>query len=194
MKKILSKVFLGLVCAVCVAGACSGESLWSDAKGSLFGDFRAHKKGDILTVLVVESATSTQKATTGTSRSSNFDIGPGHGFLFGAIPNVKYGGTSDSKGDGSTARSSNLVTQLAVTVTEVMENGNLVVQGERELQTNEEKQKLVLTGVVRPVDVSPDNKVSSTSIADARIELVGNGPIGARQKEGIFTRIIRFLF
>lgn len=193
MKKLVVTVLVA-VCAVSLAGGVRGDSLWSDKKGSLFSDFRAYRKGDILTVLVVESATSTQKATTDTSRSSGFDVGPGHGFLFGMIPTAKYGGTSDSKGDGTTARTSNLVTQLAVTVTEVLDNGNMVVQGERELQTNEEKQKLVLTGVVRPVDVSPDNTVSSTSIADAKIELVGDGPIGARQKEGIFTRIIRFLF
>lgn len=192
-KHITTFVAIVAIAAGCLS-ALQAESLWNDRKGSLFSDFRAHKKGDILTVLVMESATSTQSATTDTSRTSSNDIGPGGGFLFRNIPGVKYGATSSSKGDGSTNRTSNLVTKLAVTVTEVLDNGNLVIQGERDLQTNEETQHLVLTGSVRPVDIDPSNTVPSTMIADAKIKLTGQGPVGARQKEGIFSRILRLLF
>lgn len=182
------------LCTAVACGAAGAESLWSDTRGPLFRDFRAAKVGDIVTVMVLESAISTQKASTDLNRSSEFDVGPGVGKLFNNIPGVGYSGNSTSNGNGTTARSSNLITTMTATVTQVMENGNLLIQGEREIKTNDENQTLRLTGVVRPVDISRDNSISSTNIADARIELTGKGPIGQRQKEGIFTRLIRLLF
>ncbi len=194
MKKTLAILTASVTAIMICASTARAESLWSDKKGSMFSDFRAHKKGDILTVLVMESASSTQSATTDSSRSSTNSIGPGTGFLFKNLPGMAYGGTSTSNGDGSTNRTSNLVTTLAVTVTDVLDNGNLVIQGERDLQTNEETQHLVLTGSVRAVDVGPANTISSTMIADAKIKLTGQGPVGSRQKEGIFSRVLRLLF
>ena len=179
-----------------MAGALTAraDSLWSDQRGSLYEDLRAVHVGDIVTVMVDESATSTQQATTDLTRKSSFATGPGTGFLLKNIPGLGYSGGSTSNGAGTTARSSNLATTLTATVTSVLPSGNLVIQGSREVQTNQEKQKMTLTGVIRPFDIGPNNTIASTSIADAKIELTGDGPIGARQKEGIFTRIIRFLF
>lgn len=177
------------------ASSVQGESLWQGGRGSsLFTDFRARQVGDIVTVLVMETATSTQSASTDVKRSSGFDVGNATGKIISNIPRLTYAGTSNSQGQGQTNRTSNLVTRITATVTDVLPNGNLVIQGERTIQTNEEKQKIHISGVIRPMDVSSDNTVSSMNIADATIELVGDGPIGARQKEGIITRIIRFLF
>ncbi|MGQ9808682.1 MAG: flagellar basal body L-ring protein FlgH [Armatimonadota bacterium] len=169
-------------------------SLWRDERGSLFTDLRAMKAGDTVTVLVMESSIASQKASTDLKRDSNFKVGPGGGFLFKNIGEMSYGGSSTSKGEGSTSRSSNLITRLTATVTDVLPNGNLVIQGEREIRTNEENQIIRLSGVIRPSDVSPDNTVSSTLIADAKIELTGKGPIAQRQREGILTQLIRLLF
>lgn len=177
-----------------MAAQASAVSLWKDSSKSLVGDHRASKVGDVVTVLVVESATSTQGASTELNRSSKFKVGPGEGFLVKNIPGIGYGGNSASSGEGTTNRTSNLVTTLTCTVTEVRDNGMLVLKGERTLQTNDEKQQITLTGTVRPADVTPQNTILSTDIAEADIKLVGDGPIGARQKEGIFTRLIRLLF
>jgi len=184
-----------LVCAV-PSGALAQRSgsLWRDERGSLFTDLRATKAGDTVTVLVMESSIASQKAATDLKRDSNFKVGPGKGFLFKNIGEMSYGGSSTSKGEGSTSRSSNLITRLTATVTDVLPNGNLVIQGEREIRMNEENQLIRLSGVIRPSDVSPDNTVSSTLIADARIELTGKGPIAQRQREGILTQLIRLLF
>ena len=184
-----------LVCAV-PPGALAQRSgsLWRDERGSLFTDLRATKAGDTVTVLVMESSIASQKAATDLKRDSNFKVGPGKGFLFKNIGEMSYGGSSTSKGEGSTSRSSNLITRLTATVTDVLPNGNLVIQGEREIRMNEENQLIRLSGVIRPSDVSPDNTVSSTLIADARIELTGKGPIAQRQREGILTQLIRLLF
>jgi flagellar L-ring protein precursor FlgH len=184
-----------LVCAV-PSGALAQRSgsLWRDERGSLFTDLRATKAGDTVTVLVMESSIASQKAATDLKRDSNFKVGPGKGFLFKNIGEMSYGGSSTSKGEGSTSRSSNLITRLTATVTDVLPNGNLVIQGEREIRMNEENQLIRLSGVIRPSDVSPDNTISSTLIADARIELTGKGPIAQRQREGILTQLIRLLF
>ncbi len=194
MISLISCIVVSTLAASTMATSVLCESLWTDQKEPLYADLRAAKAGDIVTVLVVESATSTQKATTDTSRNSKFDVGPGLGKIFNNIPAVGYGGTSTSKGEGTTARQSNLITKITATITDVLPSGNLVIKGERDIKTNEENQKVTLTGVIRPNDIAPDNTIASTSIADAKIELTGQGPIGARQKEGIFTRIIRFLF
>jgi len=182
-----------VLATVLAAGACA-ESLWNTQKGSLFQDMRARQKGDIVTVLVVESATATQAATTETSRESGNSIGPGFGPILHNVKAVGNTGTSSSKGSGTTERSSNLVTKITATVTDVQDNGNLVIQAERQTVTNQEKQKATLTGVIRPTDITPDNTVLSTNIADAHIELTGDGPVGSRQKEGVFTKVLRFLF
>ena len=184
-----------LVCAV-PSGALAQRSgsLWRDERGSLFTDLRATKAGDTVTVLVMESSIASQKAATDLKRDSNFKVGPGKGFLFKNIGEMSYGGSSTSKGEGSTSRSSNLITRLTATVTDVLPNGNLVIQGEREIRMNEENQLIRLSGVIRPSDVSADNTISSTLIADARIELTGKGPIAQRQREGILTQLIRLLF
>jgi len=184
-----------LVCAV-PSGALAQRSgsLWRDERGSLFTDLRATKAGDTVTVLVMESSIASQKAATDLKRDSNFKVGPGKGFLFKNIGEMSYGGSSTSKGEGSTSRSSNLITRLTATVTDVLPNGNLVIQGEREIRMNEANQLIRLSGVIRPSHVSPDNTISSTLIADARIELTGKGPIAQRQREGILTQLIRLLF
>lgn len=187
-------ILSSIIALALLASMAGAESLWSSKGGSMFQDIKAVKVGDIVTVLVMESAISTQKASTDLDRSSDFEVGPGFGKILNNIPGVGYGGSSTSSGSGTTARSTNLVTRITATVTEVTENGNLVIQGERKIQTNEETQILTLSGVVRPVDVGPDNSISSMNIADAKIELTGSGPIGQRQKEGLFTRLIRILF
>lgn len=192
--KTISAAAFALLLAFGICAPAQSVSLWKDSSKPLTGDLRATQVGDVVTVLVVESATSTQGASTELNRSSRFKVGPGEGFLVKNIPGIGYGGNSTSTGEGTTNRTSNLVTTLTCTVTEVRDNGMLVLKGERTLQTNDEKQQITLSGVVRPADVTPQNTVISTDIAEAEIKLIGNGPIGARQKEGIFTRLIRLLF
>jgi flagellar L-ring protein precursor FlgH len=177
------------------AGSVCGESLWvSDKAESSYADKRAVKVGDILTVIIVESAVSTQQASTDTKKDSSLGVGPGVGPLLQEIPRFEYGGGDSSKASGSTTRSMKFMTRMTVTVTALEPNGNLVVEGSRLVQTNKEKEEIKLKGTVRPQDVGVDNTILSTCIADASITHVGSGPIGARQKEGIISKIFRILF
>lgn len=194
----MRRVIITAVIAISVllaSGSVFGESLWvSDRSAATVTDKCARKVGDILTVIIVESATSRQTAATDAKKNSQTEVSPGVGPLVKNIPGFNYEGGDSVKASGSTTRSMSFSTRMTVKVTEVEENGNLKIEGTRLVQTNKEKEEVKLTGTVRPEDVSKDNTILSTSIADAAITHQGSGPIGSRQKEGIVTRILRILF
>jgi flagellar L-ring protein precursor FlgH len=183
---ILASMAMGIVCA---------ESLWqSDSKTSMYADKKAIKAGDMLTVLIVESATSSSTASTNAKKDTKTDVQPGVGPLVRNIPLVSYEGGDELKASGATSRTSKFTAQMTVTVKSVNENGNFVIEGTRFVQTNSDKEEIKLTGTVRPQDVASDNTVLSSAIADAKITHTGSGPVSSRQKEGILTRILRILF
>ncbi len=170
-------------------------SLWStQTAGSLFEDTRARRVGDLVMVRVEETATGTKKATTSTNRSSTLSTGLK---TFFAAPvagkNIDVGTDNKYDGTGSTTRSGQLTALVAVSVVEVLPNGNMVIQGSREIQVNSETQIIQLSGVVRPVDISTDNIVLSSRIADARIAYTGLGVIDEKQRPGWFTRLFDYV-
>lgn len=177
-------------------GAASAESLWSEAKtptGSMYSDKKASKIGDIVTIIIEESAVSSQRASTDAKKDSSLKAGPGVGPLLKAIPLFEYSGGDNVKASGSTTRSSAFVTRMTAAITKVCENGNLEIEGTRMVETNKEKAEVKLTGTIRKQDISPDNTIPSAYIANAQITHVGNGPIGSRQKEGLISRIFKIL-
>ncbi len=170
-------------------------SLWStQTAGSLFEDTRARRVGDLVMVRVVENATGTKNATTTTSRDSSLSTGL-TSFFSAPISgkNIDVGVTNDYKGSGATSRSGQLTALVAASVMEVLPNGNLVVAGARDIQVNDEIQTIRLSGVVRPVDISTDNVVLSSRVADARITYTGLGVIDEKQRPGWFTRLFDYV-
>lgn len=193
MYKLFAISITILVIAALAVGAASAESLWKDSK-STCADKRAAKTGDIITVIIVESAVSSQQASTNTKKDSDISAGPGVGPLLEKIPLFSYSGGDSIKASGSTTRSSSLQAKMTATVKSVDEAGNLEIEGTRLVQTNKEKEEIKLTGKIRPQDISPDNTVLSTYIADAAITHVGSGPVGSRQREGLISKIFKILF
>ena len=178
-------------------------SLWQDNAPlmSLFSDEKARTVGDIVTIKITESSQATNKASTETDRSSSLsasvdgffnlekDYPPTHSF-FNPFSKVAGGVESEFEGEGTTKRSGDLDAYITALVTQVLPNGNLVVAGSREVLINNENQIIQLTGVVRPRDISADNQVLSTFVADARISYSGSGVIDDRQKPGWLTSIV----
>lgn len=194
MNKILS-ISITVTLITILSGSVFAESLWKEAgAGSTYSDKRAAKVGDIVTIIIEESAVSTQNASTDAKKNSSIDAGPGLGPLLSKIPMFSYSGGDNMKASGSTTRTSSFAAKMTVVVTKVQENGNLEIEGTRFIQTNKEKEEIKLNGVVRPQDISPDNSVLSAYIADAKITHVGSGPIGSRQKEGLIGKIFKILF
>lgn len=185
------------------AVASSEGSLWIEDSsfGEMFINAKARRVGDIITIAIVESSSASNKASTNTGRSSELSVGLTNFFnLEREFPSSKsffnpfspatgsYENTFD--GTGSTVRSGALSASITAKIVQVMPNGNFVIEGNREVRVNNENQIITLTGVVRPRDISAENVVMSTYIADARINYSGTGVINDEQRPGWLTRIL----
>jgi flagellar L-ring protein precursor FlgH len=164
---------------------------------SMYTDIKAGKIGDLLTVLIVESAVAQNAVATDVKKSSEFnsDIGPGFGSL-DFIPLFGASGTTDNKSNnqGQTSRSGQLKAQMTVQVVGVRENGDLVIEGSRVIGINSDKEMLTLTGIVRSEDVAADNIVYSYQIADAQISYRGKGAASNGGKPGWIMRFLNWVF
>jgi flagellar L-ring protein precursor FlgH len=164
---------------------------------NMFSDRKAHAIGDVVTVLVTENTIISQDADSKLGRSTSATAGGGTGGFFHMlklIPKATLTGSTKQEGSGSTTRTTKVISTVACKVVNITENGMLVIRGERFVRTNNDTQTVSLNGTVRPEDVDPDNTVASGSVADARIEISGKGPISRHIKQGLLTRIFEFLF
>ena len=167
----------------------SANSLWKTGSRTFFRDQRARQVGDILTVRVditdrAEIANATER-----SRRSQENAGinaiAGYETRFGKIlPDevdpgnlVDVGSTASSGGSGSVDRSERVTTAVAAVITQVLPNGNLVIEGRQEVRVNFEVRELIVAGIVRPEDIAADNTIASEKIAEARIAYGGRGQI-----------------
>jgi flagellar L-ring protein precursor FlgH len=166
---------------------------------SLFTDMKAGRMGDILTVLIVEKTSASNAARTEITKDNKFNLDAGPGFgawpireipLFGADGESK----NESANEGTTTRSGSITSQMAVRVIGVQPNGDLVIEGSRVLGINNDKEMLVLTGTVRPQDISPQNTIYSYQIADAQITYRGKGIAANGGKPGWIMRFLNWLF
>jgi flagellar L-ring protein FlgH len=176
-------------------------TLWpASYNGNLyFGDHRAGGIGDLITVKIVEVSQASEKATTDTGRTSEIDYGIPNFFAYpGAHPsqnvNPAHLITANSKnnfsGSGETTRTGTVTATVSAKVIEVFPNGNMAVEGKREIYVNNEKKEILLHGIVRPKDIASDNSVLSTQVADAKIMLTGIGVVGEKQRPGWFSRVL----
>jgi flagellar L-ring protein precursor FlgH len=172
-------------------------SLWTSASRGLCEDTRAHKVGDTVTIVVAESTTATSSAATKTSRADSAKFnGMTGGFktLNNVLQPFGLSNSASTDGSGQTSRSGTLTTRLSAVIKEQLPNGNLVVEGTRTVGVNAEKQKVVISGIVRPQDIGPDNTISSVYLANASVQVDGKGPIGDRQRKGLISTILHWLF
>lgn len=159
-------------------------------------DTVARQAGDILTVIVDEHALAEFAAKTQASKSDSASFSPSFfvDFLQRIFRPFSVSSSSKTQGDGKTSNSQKIEARLAVVVREVTPQGNLVVEGSRTLVTNRESQTLFVRGVVRPYDVLPDNTVRSEHLADAEVSTVGKGLVADRQRRGLITNLLEWLF
>lgn len=166
-----------------------------NSSNSLFSDFKAFKKGDALTVLIVEDTKAGNSASTDNGRESS--VGGGFGVSTGSgntSADAKLGTSTNFRGDGSTTRNESIRSKLSARVVDLEENGNLIIEGKRTTKVNGETQYVTIKGVVRPVDVRPDNSVYSYSILDLTLLIDGDGSVSEYQEPGLITKFLRMLF
>lgn len=173
------------------AGGAAGQSLFSDPKASGIGDQ--------LTVIIVENASATNETAMTTDKSNDLQIAstvPGAGNALGFIPlhSLESNASNAFEGRASTSRSARLNARMTVTVVERKPNGDLIIQGVRTLKLNGETEAIHLSGSVSPAQISADNTVPSTSIADLNIEYTGKGAITQGSRAGLLVRLVNWLF
>lgn len=186
-----------------LAAPLSADSTWPGGSSdfgnaaNLVTDNRALKVGDIVTVQIMEAATAQQATSVKTAKQASVSGGAGQGSWSknGGTPLTSYGagGQESFDGGGSAARSGKLLTTLSARVINVLDSGNLVIEGRRSLKLNEEKQQIYVKGVIRPKDVGRNNTVASSAISDAQIIFEGRGPLSEKSRVGIFTRLLDWM-
>ncbi len=189
--------------------AASEGSLWR-GKASLFEDKKARRINDLVTIIINETTSAQKKASTSSSRDSSTNYGLDtffgmnndfniqnlpliNGFYKAGnvfSPSVKGTAKSDFKGDGDTQRTGRITGTITAKVVEVLPNGNLVIESRKEIFVNNEKEILVLRGIIRPDDISQNNTILSQYVADAQIFLVGEGTLGDKQSQGWLVRFL----
>jgi flagellar L-ring protein FlgH len=177
------------------------DSLWKEdaSPTSMFADKKAHRAGDIVTVVIQENNGTSRNNNTTTSRSSGIDASVSS-FLYpagasglltksGQLPAMSMTGKNTFNGGGTIANQETINAQIAVKVIDVLPNGNLVLEGRRQTAFSGEKQEAVLRGTVRADDVSSANTVFSYNIADASIQYISHGALSDSQNKGWFTKV-----
>lgn len=189
-------VLLSLLLFV-AAPKARANSLWpagAPAK-SMYADRKAAAKGDILTIVVAESAVAQSSQSKSANRDSSLQdaiqrfIYPNLATHKGELPALSTTGKSSFSGGGDISNSQSLSARAAVLVTDVLPNGNLVIEGVRVVTFSGETQYVVLNGMVRPDDIARDNSVVSTNIADARVQFYAEGALTDAQKRGWLAKV-----
>ena len=172
------------------AASPSGAIFQPTRYTSLVEDNRARRAGDVLTIQLVESTQASKQASQQTSRNSDLGITLPDAKPFSFIkPGLLQGGSNSSfKGSGQAAQANSLSGEVSVTVAQVYPNGTLFVRGQKLIQLNRGEEYVQISGIVRPEDVSPENKVLSTRVADAKIAYSGTGEIAAQSRQGWLQR------
>lgn len=170
-----------------IVATYSPNSLWRSGSRAFFNDQRAARVGDLVTVQVDITDSAQIANQSERTRSSGEELGGGGMIGFQLDRILPPGGTPDaianfdsdssSAGQGSVNRSERLTTTVAAVVTQVLPNGNLVIEGRQEVRVNFEVRELVVAGVVRPEDIDASNTIESSKIAEARIAYGGRGQI-----------------
>ena len=191
-KKFFTAVLIATF--ILAGGAVEAKSLWVDNGAmSLYADKKARNVGDILTIVINESTTQTATKARTNSKSGSVSVGTGTG-IFDFIKAFSANGSDTWQANGSATDTSRFVGQITVTVVEVLPNGNMIVEGTQSIWQNRDEHKITVRGVIRRDDVTINNTVPSTKVADATLKFDGKGPLNAKQRQGILTQIFNFLF
>jgi flagellar L-ring protein precursor FlgH len=164
---------------------------------SLYSDLKASQVGDVVTVIITEKTLATNSAKISTSKDTKFGAQGEEGTgALDFVPGLSMDATISRGHDGTgvTKREGSIFGRMAAIVVEVLDNGCLVIKGEKEIVVNDEKEMLVITGIVRPQDITTGNQVYSTNIANTTITYKGKGLVSSGAKPSIISRILSLFF
>lgn len=200
---------LAAVVAVALSTGASADSLFAQSTAkdtsTVSEKLDRFEVGDIITVIVRESLNATTSASTNTKKKSDvkseaaaaanpFLVGEqpnGNNILNpGELPNWDIQAENETKNTGDTRRKNTLTTSITCTVTEVFPNGNLKIAGDKQVTVNRDDSMVSVSGIIRTKDITPQNTIQSTQVADASVKVKGKGPLWNNQRRGIVTRVL----
>ncbi|MFH1428638.1 MAG: flagellar basal body L-ring protein FlgH [Candidatus Margulisiibacteriota bacterium] len=200
----MKKSVLVLLMFMALISAALPESLWNEDLKSPYTAARAHKVGDIITIFIDETTRAAQSAGTNTSKRSSVEADMFSSWkhvasLLGTNrDDVSNGGGISAQdeyaGEGETSRRSSVRARISATVTQVLPNGNLYILGSHKVNVNEETETIVVAGIIRSSDITAQNAIYSSQIAEAQISVKGSGSVAAKQSPGILTKLFGWLF
>ena len=206
-KQLLLILSVTSIWGLILAASVFSDSLYSDNNSSLYNTSKKPEIGDVIIVKVSTQSSALQKATTDTTKDSNV------GLKFYRFEDLYDGGSSGSGNDsqrsnqdfnlggrgsyygrGTTQRASQVRAKISAVVTDVLENGNLLIVGERKVNVNDETEYISLSGMIRAQDIQADNSVYSHQIAQAQVSVKGDGVVGSKQTPGFMSKMFGWLF
>ncbi len=184
-----------ILAAMVACQAARADSLFTPASplARLFCDRKAYRVGDVLTVIIAETAQGSHQAARKLAKQTDTKLGPGTGVI-DMVPAAGFGGKSKIDASGTSTRTGTLRGRLTVIVTAVTPTGTLVVEGTRTVRVNKDTQTFRLRGEVRARDIRPDNTILSQSLANATIEYEGTDPRKTGSRGGLIEQILNFFF
>ena len=186
---------------VYAAPPITSGTIYQPARGlSLFDDVKARRIGDTVTIRLAERTQASKSASTDATKDSSIDTG--FPTLLGGSPtlngdeilNNEWSTTQEFSGEGNSSQSNRLEGNITVTVADVYPNGNLLIRGEKWLTLNQGEEFVQISGIIRPVDIGPDNSVPSFKVADARITYAGKGALADANSPGLLARFFMKLW
>jgi flagellar L-ring protein FlgH len=169
--------------------AATGSIFLDSQASSLYSDIRAHKIGDIITVVLMESTQAKKSATNDIKKGSDMSMDPlfaggGNVTIKGVPLDLAYKDAYNTKRESDADQSNSLAGSISANVMQVLSNGNLVIRGEKWISINNGDEFIRVTGIVRSQDIKPDNTIESVRVANARIQYSGTGTFADAQKVG----------
>ena len=196
---------LAIICSVLLLTVSSlqADSIWKSSAYSFYTSKRSPKIGDVITILISAESTAISQAGTKTSKKSGVGLN-----LYGIqdkyrgtgsdnnrdLYNANFQAKDDYSGLGQTTRKSKVETIVSATITDILENGNLVIVGEYSISINDETERIRISGIVRPEDIAPDNTVPSHKIANGQVSVKGEGVVSSKQTPGVLSKLFNWVF
>ena len=194
MKRLAIFLLAAVILMPCLTlQTAEARSLWRDNSWGIYSDRKARGVGDILTIIINESTTQTAAKSRSNSKSGSVNLGAGTG-IFHFLAAAAASGSDSFTAEGSATDTSQFLGQVTVTVVEILPNGNFVIEGNQSIWQNRDEHRITLRGVIRPDDITTNNTILSSRVADATLKFDGKGPLNAKQRQGILTQIFNILF
>lgn len=198
----IRKLWTMLAAAALAACPAPAESLYNPVSdySNLYMTSRPKSVGDIITIVIEERSNAEERSDTDINKESNINaslngidaLNP-FGEPYPINPLFRMQSKNEYEAEGQTRQSNRVSARIAAKVVRVLDNGNLLLEGRRQIYVGKDKRSILITGVVRPQDVKPDNSVLSTHVADAEIRYEGTGPVNNPNKPTLLHRLLDLL-